>query len=369
MLGLPTVARRRVTNPSSELEGHTGCQMTDESIWALADLETPWSLFAIGTLAIADRIAAGTRGIAALARESNVDEEALRRVLLHLVQRGVFAETAPDQLELTPLSRQLVGRNSGFDLSGIGGRMAGAYGTLLQVVRTGRPAYGDLFGRGFWEDLEANPALSASFDDMMGPGGHPMPSPDILLHDDWDGVVTVVDVGGGTGSLLAGILRQRPTIRATLVDRPDTVERARVLLGAAGVLDRVTLAPQSFFDPLPAGADLYVVRHVLNDWPEQEKVSILRSCAAAQSTISRVIVIGGVLPDDEARRHPDLLMLVLFGGGECGLSRFAELAGQAGLEVSAAGEAPSREYVVELRLARRRTRTAGMHLRVPRQQT
>ena len=323
------------------------------SIWALADLETPWSLLVVGTLGIADRIAAGTHEIPALAREASVDEDALRRVLLHLVQRGVFAETATDRLELTALSRQLVGRNPGFDLNGIGGRLAGAYGTLLDVVRTGRPAYADLYGRGYWEDLAANPALAASFDDMMGPGGHATPSADILVHGDWDGIATVVDVGGGTGSQLAEILRRHPTMRGTLVDQPDTIERARGLLGAAGVLDRVTLAPQSFFDPLPAGADLYVMRRVLNDWPDQEKLSILRRCAGALTPTSRIVVMGGVVPDEEARRRPELLMLVLVGGGTCPLSRFTQLATQAGLEVSAAGHAPGGDYAVELRLTQR----------------
>lgn len=321
------------------------------NIWDLADLETPWSLLVVGTLRIADRVAAGTRDIPSLARETQADEDALRRVLLHLVKRGVFAETQPDQLELTPLSRQLVGRSAGFDLGGIGGRMAGAYATLLDVVQTGRPAYAREFGRGFWDDLAANPPLSASFDEMMGPGGHATPSPDILLDGDWGGVGSVVDVGGGTGSLLAQVLRAHPTLRGTLVDRPDTIERARELLGRAGVLSRITFAAQSFFDPLPAGADLYVVRHVLNDWPDREKVSILRRCAGALDGRGRVVVVGGVVPDAEARRHPNLLMLVLFGGGDAALSRFHELAREAGLEVRSAGHAPGGDYVVELQVA------------------
>ena len=98
----------------------------------------------------------------------------------------------------------------GSDLDGIGGRMAGAWSSLLSAVRTGRPAYHEVFGQPFWEDLTAHPDVAASFDAMMGPAGHGVPDPDVLLSGDWSGVRSVVDVGGGTGSLLAAILRAHP---------------------------------------------------------------------------------------------------------------------------------------------------------------
>src|SRR5436190_1168786 len=81
----------------------------------------------------------------------------------------------------------------------------------LQAVRTGRPAYHEVFGRPFWEDLEANPPIAAAFDTLMGPAGHGIPDPDVLLDAaSWGSVRTVVDVGGGTGAMLAAVLRARP---------------------------------------------------------------------------------------------------------------------------------------------------------------
>ena len=111
----------------------------------------------------------------------------------------------------------------GLDLGGIGGRMAYAWGSLLNAVRTGRPAYHEVFGRPFWEDLAAHPDISESFDALMGPAGHGTPDPEVLVLGDWESVHTVVDVGGGTGSLLAEILRKRLAVRGTLVDLPTTV--------------------------------------------------------------------------------------------------------------------------------------------------
>jgi 2,7-dihydroxy-5-methyl-1-naphthoate 7-O-methyltransferase len=75
----------------------------------------------------------------------------------------------------------------------------------------------------------------------------------------------VVDIGGGTGSLLAEILWARPTVQGTLVDQPSTVARSGKIFQAAGVAGRVTAVGQSFFEPLPAGADLYLLKNVLSD--------------------------------------------------------------------------------------------------------
>src|SRR5207245_2467094 len=127
----------------------------------------------------------------------------------------------------------------------------------VEAVRTGAPAYGTVFGRPYWEDLESHPEIAASFDTLMGPSGHGTPDPEVPVSGGWESVRSVVDVGGGTGALLAEILRARPTVRGTLVDLPLTVARSAALFQAAGVAERVSAVGQSFFDPLPAGADLY----------------------------------------------------------------------------------------------------------------
>src|SRR4029077_13699258 len=103
------------------------------------------------------------------------------------------------------------------------------------------------FGKPFWEDLQAHPQIAESFDALMGPG-HGTADPDVLISG-WDSVRTAVDVGGGTGSLLAEILRAHPGVRGTLVDLPATVARSRAVFQAAGVADRATAVGQSFFDP------------------------------------------------------------------------------------------------------------------------
>ena len=107
---------------------------------------------------------------------------------------------------------------------------------------------------------------------------------------------TVVDVGGGTGSLLAEIFRARPTVRGTLVDLPSMAARSGETFQAAGVAGRVTAVGQSFFDPLPAGADLYLRKSVLFDWPDREATAIPRCCAEAARPAGCVVVLGECRP-------------------------------------------------------------------------
>jgi 2,7-dihydroxy-5-methyl-1-naphthoate 7-O-methyltransferase len=224
------------------------------------------------------------------------------------------------------------------------------WGSLLTAVRTGRPAYHEVFGRSFWEDLEANPEIGASFDAIMGPAGHGTPDPAVLLAGDWEGVRSVADVGGGTGAQLAVVLRAHPEVRGVLVDRASTLARAPELLTSAGVRERVTLAPQSFFDPLPAGCDVYLLKSVLFDWPDPEATAILTRCAeAARPAGGRVVVINGVSPDEEGPPRPELLMMVLVGGRQRTLSEFRTMARAAGLDVQAAARQASGRFVVECR--------------------
>jgi len=323
-------------------------------IRALSDLCTPWCVHVVATLRVAEHIAAGTTRIEELAAASGSSSDSLHRVLRHLVGKGVFEEPTPGRFALNEPARALLDPPArlALDLDALGGRMAHAWGSLLSAVRTGEPAYDEVFGRPFWEDLQAHPDIAASFDALMGPG-HGTPDPEVLVTGGWESVRTVVDVGGGTGSLLAEVLRARPTLRGTLVDLPRTVARSGEVFRSAGVAERVTTLGQSFFDALPAGADLYLLKSVLGDWPDREATAILMRCGEAARPAGRVVVLNGVSPDGEGGPSPALLMMVLVGGRERSLKEFRQVARAAGLEVQAAERQPSGRFVVECRPIRR----------------
>jgi hypothetical protein len=323
-------------------------------LWSLSDLCTPWCLHVAATLRLADHIAAGTTTARDLAVATGSDASALARLLRHLVSKGLFEETSRDVFALNDAARPLLdaGVRLPLDLNGIGGRMANVWSSLPSAVRTGSASYAEVFGQTFWDDLQSHPEVGASFDAFMGPEGHGPPKASVLLDEDWSAIRTVVDVGGGTGALLAEVLRTHPDVTGTLIDLPGTIARAPAILGAAGVIDRVTLRAQSFFDPLPGGSDLYLLKSILSDWPDREAIAILTRCAEAARPSGRVVVLSGVAPDD-GPPPPDLLMLVLVGGKDRTLAEFGALASQAGLSIRRAGRNASGRFIVECEAAER----------------
>ena len=316
----------------------------------MLDLATPWCLHVAATLRIPEHIAAGHAGITDLAAVAGCDADALHAVLGHLVSKGVFAEESPGRFACNQAAEQLASVPF-LDLNGIGGRMAHTWGTLLDYVRTGQPAYQQVFGRPFWEDLAAHPRIGAEFDALMGPAGHGVPDFDVELSGGWEAVRTVVDVGGGTGAMLASLLRRHPQTRGILVDLPGTVARAGEIIESFGVGDRMTAVGQSFFAPLPAGAELYLLKSVLNDWPDEPTVAILRRCAeaaeAAGTAKTAIAILGGVSADEEPRSLG--IDMLVAGGKTSTLTQFTELARQAGLDVIAARTQSSGRFVVECR--------------------
>lgn len=318
---------------------------------ALSDLCTPWCVRVVATLRIADHIAAGSTDVESLAAAAGCDARALTRVLNHLAGKGLFHQSAPGRFELTPAAAGLrdgagsgLSQRLGLDLDAFGGRMAHAWGSLLTAVRTGKPAYHEVFGRPFWADLATHPEIAADFDALMA--AEYVPDPDILVTGGQVG--TVVDVGGGTGVFLAELLRAWPHAHGTLVDLPRVVSTSDDVFTAAGVADRATAVGQSFFDPLPAGADLYVLRSVLADWPDPEAWTILSRCAEAAGPAGRIVVLSGVTPDPGGTAG-DLLEMVLLGGGHRTLEEFTAIAAEAGLVIAATAHKPSGRFVVELR--------------------
>lgn len=315
---------------------------------ALSDLTTPWCIRAVVTLGIPRRMAAGVTDVDGLAEAAGCDAEVLATVLAHLAARGVFDEAGEGRFALNEVARGLLEpvQVLSLDLEGIGGRMALAWGTLLSYLRTGQPGYAQMFGRSFWDDVGAHPAIGASFDAFMA-AVHGSAEQVPPITGGWDAVRSVVDVGGGVGHVLVQLLRAHRGLRGTLVDLPATAARSVPAFAEAGVADRVETVGQSFFDPLPKGADVYLLRSVLNDWPDAEKVAILGRCAEAVPSSGRVVVVGGV----RAAGPPGPISIdkLLTGGNDTPLAEFGGLVRQAGLEVVTLHEPSAGHLVVECR--------------------
>lgn len=310
-----------------------------ETLAPVIDLVTPLSVRAAATLRLADAMTDGPTPIDELAGRTGTHGEALVRLMRHLVHHGVFAEPEPGMFALDRLGELLrsdhpSGMRVQLDLGGFGGQMDLAFTQVIHTMRTGEPAWEKAFGLPLWQHLQADSTMGESFDAMMASG--PEYFDDALETFDWARVDHVVDVGGGSGRLLATVLESHPHLRGTLVDLPDTTERGRGHLESRGLDDRTEAGAQSFFDPLPPGGDLYVLAAIVHDWPDEDAVRILRRCAEAAGEDGRVLIIegqGSEGGDPAAFATMDLRMFVLIGGRERTVDGYTELAGRAGLRV------------------------------------
>ncbi|WP_133906137.1 methyltransferase [Actinophytocola oryzae] len=306
-----------------------------EVLAPIADLVTPMAVRVAATLRLADLMSEGVTEVEELATRTETDADALGRLLRHLTCHGVFTEPAPNRFALNETADLLRsdhpgGMRAAFDLNEFGGRMDLVFTNLLHTVRTGGPAWETVHGAPFWEYLATNPTMAASFDASMAGSTRTAAA----TAYDWTDVRHVIDVGGGTGALLAEILAANPDIRATLVDLPDTVTRGRERLAERGLGDRCEFAGQSFFDPLPTGGDVYLLSAVLHDWDDDQATKILRGCAQAAGKTGRVVIVEshGTAGDDPGMfAEMNLRMLVLSGGRERTVEDYQALATAAGL--------------------------------------
>lgn len=283
-------------------------------------------------------MAAGIERVEDLARVTASDEQTLWDLLSHLAARGVFDEPDPGRFVMNEAGQQLRDRSLHLylDLERIGGRFAHAWGSLLTFVRTGHSGYKEMFGTSFWEDLAAHPDIAVAFDELMG-AAHSGPDQSPPMSHSWSTVRTVVDVGGGLGHVLAEILHAHQHLRGVLVDLPQTADRATNTLKEGGLAERVQIVGQSFFDPLPARGDVYLLRGILNDWPDDDKERILLRCAEACHDGSCVLIWGGGVRREQSQRAMQIDK-VLCGSRDMTLNEFQTLAARCGLEIAAIHE-------------------------------
>ena len=299
------------------------------------------ALAVVAELGIADLLADGPKHGDELAREIGVHPGALTRLLRALATIGVFAHEGDDRFALTPLAEHLRSDAAG-SLKAMA-MQAGhrsnwsAWGSLLHSVQTGESAFRHVHGISAWEYRERDPAAGTRFDDAMAATAQEV-SVAILDAYDFAGAGRVVDVGGGRGALLAAILATHPAVRGILFDRPNVVAAAAPQLRAAGVADRCTIDGGDFLERVPIDGDVYVLKGVIHDWPDDAAKTILDNCRQAMGPDASLLVIEQVLPANGTTtpfaRFMDLHMLVIHGAGERTAADFAELLATAGFRLT-----------------------------------
>ena len=298
-------------------------------------------VFVAAKLELADHLKHGSRTVEELATAAEVHAPALYRVLRALASFGVFAETKDKRFKLTPLAvtlqKAVPGSLHAVALLFEDKFSRDPWAELLHGVKTGEVPFLTAHGVSPFEYLEKHPETLKIFGEAMTSVSS-MENPAIAAAYQFSGIRTVVDAGGGHGSLLGAILKANPKLKGVLFDQPSVISRAKQdrYVTHKGISGRCTLESGDFFEAVPKNGDAYMMKRVLHDWNDERCTKILANCCAAMRENGRVLVIDSVVApgnDPDRGKLLDMQMLVI-GGRERTKREFATLFSKAGLKLT-----------------------------------
>lgn len=292
------------------------------------------SLRVAAELEIADRLAKGPRAADDLARQCGVQAGPLTRMLRVLCAEGVFEEEPAGVFGLTAVGEKLrKGEGPREFLCMLNAEPYRAFAELGHAVRTGRPSFDEVFGLPRFEWLAQNPAAASLFQSAMVASGRGL-NEAVAAAFDFSSHHTVADIGGGHGHLLSAILSRNPHLRGLLFDLPAGIAAAEK--GMGGPLPRTSFVAGDFFEGVPPGADVYVLKKVIHDWDDERAVAILASVRRVLPPQGRVLIAETLVPSGNgfaAIKLVDLNMLAVTGGVERGVEDYAALFRRCGLSL------------------------------------
>lgn len=299
-------------------------------------------LCAAARLGIADALGDDERSVDQLAGACGAQPASLYRLLRALASFGVIVERTAGRFVLSPVGKSLRKDVPNSEWAGVvfwSDLLADSWSYLTECVRTGENAARIMERQGVESRWAADPEALDIFRAVMGtaPAEDYMP---IARAWEFSKYRSVADLGGGGGALIAAVLDAFPNVEGMLVDRPDSVDRARSRFESEGLAARCKLVAADLCESVPPGADVYMLKHVLHGYTDDSAVSILRNCRSILPQEGRVLVIEFVLPDIvdhadpelERRLMSDLNMLAVTAGKERSAAEWKKLLSAADFE-------------------------------------
>ena len=311
-------------------------------------------LIAFARLRIAGTMMDGPKTSTEIARELHLDPGALYRVLRLLAGYDVLREEPAERFSLTRLGRALSDSEdlpTAAFLRYLGEPwQLGPWVGIDETLRTGRPAFEVMYGQPFFAFLREHPAAASIFDDAMTAVAQLHAS---AVRDAYDfgAAGCVADVGGGKGVQLGALLAANPRLRGILYDLPHVVAAATADVKMAEARGRCECVGGDFFVRVPAGADVYLLSHILHDWDDEAALRILRACRSAMAPSATLLIVECVIENGTNRwsqgHLTDLQMLLTLGGRERTRAEFSELLGAADLGIARVLPIAAAESILE----------------------
>ncbi|MBZ4317862.1 acetylserotonin O-methyltransferase [Streptomyces huiliensis] len=295
-------------------------------------------------LRIPELLRDGPRDSVELASLSGTHPPSLHRLLRALVAFGVLTEPRPATFATAPMGT-LLDHSAPGRLTDIAGLFCGSefwqsWSRLTHSITTGEAAFDTLHGTDFYSYIADNPRFAHAFRSAMAANAA-FEAPFIADGYDFSPYRTLVDVGGGDGTLLAALLERHPGVRGIVLETPAMAERARERLAEVGLAGRTEVVAGDFFDKVPEDGDGYLLKSVLHNWNDARAVDLLRTCRASMDASDSLLIIEPVLPSAASESvcvetaFSDLNMLVLTAGGfERTEAQLRHVLGTAGFEAA-----------------------------------
>ena len=306
------------------------------------------AVHAVQDLSLLDHIGPQPTSMDEVAASCGGDLGLIRRLIEFLAAEGVLKVDAEGKVLSTERSRKL---------QSIGG-VAWTYGTLLastqhlgEAIRQGGGAYpwAIAYGKPIFEAFSENPDWADKFGQAMS-FSTSVTEPRIFELHRFQPFKLAVDVGGSHGNLMIRLLGQYPNTRGIVFDLPETAEQAKAVITNANMEDRIEAVGGSFFEKIPEGGDLYLLKHILHDWSDAESIAILNSIRAAMKPGKRLAVLERIVPDEykpDVAYSYDMVMMLCTTGKERRIGDFEAMFGQAGFNLDRVTNNPGGVSVIE----------------------
>ena len=325
------------------MPGNTEPQKQAAAILSMAfAFVTSQVLYQAADLGLADCLAGGALTAQDLASKIGAHPESLERVLQALVAFDILKLESDAKFVLTPAGELLSSDVPG-SLRATVRFLTGpwawrAFEQLGHSIRTGKPSFDHVWGMSNFEYWERHRDVSKIHDDAMS-GLTATETARVLAAYDFSSYRKVVDVGGGNGVLLAAILNQQQHAEGILADLPHVVGLAAQVLQREAVGNRCKIVGSDFFEGVPSGGNLYILKHIIHNWDDERARAILRNCHRVMNSSSRLVIIDRILsaqpgPEGAIGYLVDMTMLALTPGGrERTKEQFQSLLESSGFEL------------------------------------
>jgi O-methyltransferase/methyltransferase family protein len=297
------------------------------------------AIYVAAKLGIADLLADSPRSISELARLTDTHERSLFRLMRALVKLAICTDASGGRFQLTEVGMHLAA-NSECSLKAFvlleGGMLRAGWGALNESVRTGKTA-AELAGQTPQEHFASFAKREPGVFDEAMKSITRMAVSALLSSYNFSGISILMDVGGGLGQLMSGILKEYPSTRGIVFDLPHCAAGAEKHISEAGLTGRCKFVAGSFFESVPDGADAIIMKSIIHDWNDERCVQILRNCRLVLEPGARLMLIEKVIPEKVEAGGSDLFVLLddlnmLQGPGGCERtsSEFRELLAKGG---------------------------------------